>query len=248
MTRRSKVALGAVAGILALAVVAVGCRAAESNTILQQGNQLTGISVQGEGKVQAAPDMALLSLGVTVLDETVAGARERAATSLEAMIQTMRDNGIDERDIQTRHLQISPEYDYRNGQQLLRGYRVHNMVDVRVRNIDTTSQVVDDAVTAGGDNAQVLGIAFTIDDPEELHTQARELAVRDAREKADTLAGAAGVSLGAPTAIIEGGGGIPVDRLRAPAAMEFAQDGASTPIQPGELDIVISVTVTWSIN
>jgi hypothetical protein len=238
------------AGAMLLASLTfAGALCGETTRITTQSadDNAKGITVTGEGKVTAAPDVAMLTLGVHTLAPTVAEARDGAATALDAMVASMRANGIDEKDIQTQQLSIHPEYDYGNEQQTLRGFRVTNTVLAKVRNIDNTSKVVDDAVTAGGDSTTIEGIAFTIDEPGELQSQAREAAVRDARAKAETLASAAGVGLGDPIEINEGGGVQPVYYSGAEIAAD-RQAAAPTPIEPGELDVVINVSVTWDIS
>ena len=234
--------------LLPLTLVAAVC-GSETTRIENSGDRETGISVSGEGKVTAEPDLALVTLGVSTLAPSVAEAREQAANSLQGIIDSMKNNGIDEKDIQTQSLSIYPEYDYSGNTQVLRGFRVQNTVIAKIRDIDSTSKVVDDAVAAGGDNTQIQGIAFTIDDPAELRQQARAAAVADARSKAETLASAAGVSVGNPVTISETSYNAPpipyaesFDRAAAGA------DTASTPIQTGELDVVVSVSVTFELN
>lgn len=237
------------AGGAVLAVAATLSFAACSETTTAQQDrtsQTEGITVAGMGKATAEPDLAQLRLGVSVLAPSVAEARQQAANSMQQIIDSLKNNGVEDDDIQTEQLHIAPEYDFRDGEQILRGFRVQNIVSAKVREIDTTSKVVDDAVAAGGNNVTIQSIAFSIDDPSELATQARQQAVEDARAKAETLADAAGVSVGDPIAITEGGGQGPVPMPFA--ADRAAQEGASTPIQPGELDVVVNVSVTWAIE
>jgi len=232
-----------------LALVAAVC-GNETTRIENTGDGApTGITVTGEGKVQGAPDVAMIALGVSTLRPTVAEARQQAATALEAMIGSMKANGVADDDIQTANLYISPEYDYRNNETILRGFRVSNTVTVKVRDIDTTSQVVDDAVTAGGDDTRLEAINFTIDDPSELQKQAREAAIADARAKADTLAAAGGISVGDPIIINEGNVYLPpIPYAAGRAAADSAQAAPETPIEPGQLDVIVNVTVTWTIE
>ncbi|HZP56630.1 MAG TPA: SIMPL domain-containing protein [Dehalococcoidia bacterium] len=238
--------LAAVAGAGAIAfVVFAAATCGSTTTNVQSGNEQHGISTQGQGTVHATPDVAQVTLGVSVLDDSVAAARDRAAASLNAMIDSLKANGVADKDIQTQYLSVSPEYDYTNGRQLLKGFRVQNSVTATVRDIGRTSKAVDDAITAGGDDAQVQGIAFTIDKPESLQDQARQQAVADARARAETLAKASGVSLGDPIQISESGGPAPVPV--AAGELKRAAD-ASTPIQPGELDVTVNVSVTWEIK
>src|SRR4051812_32040197 len=229
-----------------LALVAATCGSGTTTNVQNGDNQPHGVSVAGEGKVQGKPDLALLSLGVSALADDVATARDRASTELDAMIASMKKNGVGDKDIQTQQLNISPEYDYSNGKQLLKGFRVSNTVTAKVRDINATGKVVDDAVNAGGNDVQIQGVSFTIDKPDDLQRQAREQAIADARDKADTLAKASGVSLGDAISITEGGGVQPV--AASPDALDRAGSAAQTPIQPGELDVAVTVNVTWAIK
>lgn len=231
-------------------LVAVAATCGDTTTHVDtNGSGNNGIVVSGEGKATGKPDIARISLGVSKLAATVEQARNEAAASLDAMIQTLRNNGIAKDDIQTEQFNISPEYDYNNGKQKLNGFRVTNLVSAKLRDINKTSKVVDDAVSAGGDNAQVQGISFTIDKPEDLQRKARENAVSDAEAKAQTLASATGVSVGSPISISETSGSPgPVYYNRATAASDAAAPVPSTPIEPGTLDVVINVSVTWSIK
>jgi uncharacterized protein len=240
--------IGAIA-FLALGASTCGSLGSTTTTIQSEGNGVHGITVAGEGKVTGKPDLAQIALGVSVLRPTVAAARDQAAASLKAMTDAIKADGVDDKDIQTQQLNIQPEYDYSNNKQRLTGFRVTNTVTVKVRNIDSTSKVVDDAVTAGGDDTQLQGITFTIDKPDDLKNQARQLAVADAKSKAQTLASASGVSLGDALDINEGGGVQPV--VLQGAALDSAIRNApapETPIQPGQLDITINVNTTWAIK
>ena len=113
-----------------LALLAVGCGNETTRIESPGGGQITGITVSGDGTVQAPPDVALITLGVSALAPTVAEARSRAATSLDAMLKSVKDDGVAEKDIQTTQLNINPEYNYDNGNQTLRGFRVVNTVSI----------------------------------------------------------------------------------------------------------------------
>ncbi|HYM16442.1 MAG TPA: SIMPL domain-containing protein [Dehalococcoidia bacterium] len=238
-----------VMGAVSAAVVALGAVAC-GDTVTQvqpPGQQQTGITVSGEGKATGTPDVGNIQLGVSKLASTVADARSQAAASMSAMIASMKSNGVADKDIQTQQLNIAPEYDFTNNRQTLKGFRVTNIVSAKIRAIDTTSKVVDDAVTAGGNDAQVQGLSFTIDRPESLMTQARQAAVADARAKAETLAKALGVQLGKPMVISESNVVTPIPFAAGVATRDSAA-APSTPIQPGTQDVTVNVSVSWSIQ
>lgn len=244
---RRTIVFAAVSAALFVALTAATCGGTTTRIENTGSNQPTGITVSGEGKATGKPDIAQISLGVSVLADTVQSARDRAATSLDAIISAVKKDGVAADDIQTQQFNISPEYDYSNGKQTLKGFRVTNIVAVKLRDINKTSQVVDDAVTAGGDSTQVQGISFTIDKPDDLQRQAREAAIADAKAKAETLAKAAGISVGNPISVSEVLAGVPIP-VSAGKGLESGTTTPSTPIEPGTLDVTVSVNVTWAIK
>src|SRR4029078_4349439 len=160
-SKRTLVLAGIGAAIL-MASVAATCGDTTIRTDPGSGNPINGITVRGTGKVTGATDIAQIQLGVSTLAPTVQEARDQAAASLDAMIASVKRNGVADKDIQTQQFNIQPEYDYRNNEQTLRGFRINNVVSVKLRDINKTSKVVDDAVQAGGNDTQIQGIFFTI--------------------------------------------------------------------------------------
>ena len=205
------------------------------------------IHITGSGSVTGEPDVATLNVGVAVEKETVAEAREEAARAMTAVIRSLQANNIDEKDIKTEHFSIYPRYDYVEDERVLLGYRVRNTLWVKVRDLATLSDVVDDAATAGGNSIVINSIEFMIDDTTLLQTQARSLAMQNAKAKAQTLAEAGGVRLGKPITITENTYGSFDDLFYDAATME---DDAftDTPIVPGELTITVSVSVVYGIE
>ncbi|MBI5287649.1 MAG: SIMPL domain-containing protein [Chloroflexi bacterium] len=246
-TKRWMVLVG-LSGAVFLSLVAATCGSTKT-TIQNTESQTHGISVSGQGKIAGKPDLANISLGVSALAPTVAEARTQAATSLGAMIDSMKANGVDEKDIQTSSLSIYPEYNYMNdGRQELRGFRVQNTVNAKIRDIDKTGEIVDEAVDAGGNDTTINGISFSIENPDELKKQAREEAVADARARAETLASAAGVSLGDAINISESSYAPPVFYEGRAAADAAGAPAPETPIEAGELDVTVDVSITFAIN
>lgn len=238
-------ALGAVA---ALSLTAAGCGDRTTRVETGAGQVQKGISVSGTGKVTGKPDVVKLTLGVSAEADTVQKARDQAAASLDAMIKSLKNNGIAEKDLQTQQFSIQPQYDYNDGNQRLRGFQVTNILNVTLRDINKTGQVVDDAVRAGGNDTQIQGLAFTIENPDDLKQQAREKAVADAKAKAETLARSAGVTIGEAMNISETGYAPPVYYDASRAGVAGPATGESTPIQPGELDVTVDVSITWAIE
>lgn len=229
----------------ALAALAVAC---ETTTTVSTSPDPGGISVAGTGTVTVTPDLAVLSIGVEAGGATVAEARQRAAAALDAVIASLKRNGVDEKDIKTQGLNIRPEYSSRpTSTPVIIGYVTTNSVSVKIRKLDNASKVLDDAVEAGGDVTRVNGISFEVDKPERFQAEARELAMKDARDRAEALAANAGVKLGRPRSISESfGGPLPFGAPQMAEARGFGD--TPTPINPGESEVVISVSVTFGID
>ncbi|MXY81051.1 MAG: DUF541 domain-containing protein [Gemmatimonadetes bacterium] len=207
------------------------------------------IHVTGSGSVTGEPDIATLDIGVSVERETVAEAREEAASAMTALINSLQANDVAKKDIKTENFSIYPQYDYTDDGRVLRGYRVNNTVRAKVRDLATLSDVIDGAAGAGGDSIVINSIQFMIDDTTPLQTQARSLAVKDAEAKAQTLAKASGVRLGEPITITESTyfEGPPIPFATAEADFDDAARTA-TPIAPGELAVTVTVTAVYEIE
>ena len=168
---------------------------------------------------------------------------------MTGVIAALKANDIAENDIRTERFSIYPQYDYTDNGRVLRGYSVNNTVSAKVRELENLSDVIDDAAEAGGDIVVVNSIQFMVEDPTPLQAQARALAAKDAAAKAQTLAEASGVTLGKPVTITEttSGGRPPIAFAKSE---EFAADSASssTPIEAGELTIIVNITVVYEIE
>jgi uncharacterized protein YggE len=213
-----------------------------------------GIWVTGQGKVTATPDLAILNVGVEVSTSTVVEANSQAAQAMSDMMQVLTDRNIETGDIQTRSFNIRSDYRWNDvkREEELAGYVVSNQLVVKIRDIDSVGSLIDALVAAGGDYVRVRGVDFAIEDTKALEVQARELAVEDLMAKAQQIADLAGVRLGRPVFLSEGGGFAPLpigsflggdDRAYA-----YAQETAQlTLISGGQLTVTVNVQGGFSI-
>ena len=222
------------------------------------GSSQAGIWVTGQGSITLEPDLAQLNIGVETFAQTVAQARGDAATAMDAIVNVLRDLDIEDKDIQTRSFNISPQYEFtevlqggvRTHKQVLVGYRVSNSAAIKIRDLDAVGPIIDDVAAAGGDATRINGINFTVEDPKPFEDQLRRDAVTDAIAKAQQFAVLTGVSLGQLVFITESGGGRPViqdfgDERFAVSAQAAA---APTSIGGGELELRMTVQTVFSIQ
>ena len=128
------------------------------------------------------------------------------------------------------------------------GFRVNNQLTVKVRDLDRLSDVLDNAITAGGDAVRVNNVSFSVDEPEQYLGEAREQAMQDARERAEQLASLAGVTLGQLRSVSESSAS-PQALGRGGFGAEFTFAAAApTPLSPGESEVSLTVFVVYEID
>ena len=204
------------------------------------------IMVPGRGAVRAEPDVADVRLGVLTIRPTATDARSAAAATMAAVLAALRAGGVAGRDLRTNLLSLDAVRDYSDGSQPITGYQLTNTVEATIRAIDTTGALIDAALAAGATSLD--GLTFHVDDPTDALAEARRLAVRDARRRAETLAAEAGVRLGAVVAIVEGGGFAPGPPRPIAVFRAKAEADASTPVETGTSELTVDVTVEFAIG
>ena len=217
-----------------------------NSTVVYDTN--SGIHAAGVGTVSGEPDIAVVSLGVEALRDSVSEARDDAARALAAVVEELRAAGVAEADIRTARFSINPRYEYvRDGQQQLLGFQVTNTLNVTLRDLGATGDVVDRAVTAGGDLIRVQSVDFRIEDTSALEEEARILAIQDAIAKADLYAEQLSVVRGPLVSIAEAA----FDPfVVAEARLSVAMDSAGPPTQffGGELEVSVRVQAVFAIE
>jgi uncharacterized protein len=247
-TRRAAWLAGGVAAGLLIAGIASPLFSAHPTRAVDPATSTTEhtISVTGTGDTILTPDTADLRLGVTATASTVKAARASAAKSMTAVIASLKQLGIADRDIKTTTLSLQPTYDYATGTTPPRitGFQFSNAVAVTIRNLDQLGDAIDNGLAAGATSLDAVN--FRVADQTAAEQQARQAAMSDAKAKADALAAAAGVSIIGVSSISESTAPTPWPVYYGTAA-GVASDVA-TPVQPGTTDISVSVSVVYLIG
>lgn len=200
------------------------------------------VTVTGEATVEATPDSATISLGMTTDGTTAAEAMAANSAAVQAVIDRLKLAGIEDRDLQTSNLSLNPNWvGYDSGQTpTISGYIASNMLSVRVRALDSLGAVLDAVITDGANTLN--GLTFEVAQPRPVLDLARQQAVEDAKARATLLAEATGGKLGKVISVTENAGyGAPVPMFRSDAAQ------ASVPVAGGQVGLMASVTVTYEI-
>ena len=210
------------------------------------GEQVRQITVTGEGRVDAAPDMATISLGVVTEGKTAAEAMAANSERVSAMLKQLSAAGIEDRDMQTSNLNINPRMDHNSSSTrsgpLVVGFIASNTVAVRMRDLETMGATLDSVLESGAN--QFHGLSFGFQDPQPHQDDARRRAVEDARRKAELYAEAAGVTLGNVMTIAEHGRASPQPMMMMEASMAR---GADVPIASGEVTTQANVTIVYEL-
>jgi len=208
-----------------------------------QSEPPASISVTGEAKISAPPDLAQIDGGVTTEARTAREASEANNAAMGKVLLALKGAGIDEKDYQTSRLSLQPQNSSKtSGPPTITGYRASNRVTIRLRDVTKLANAIDTLVGAGAND--IGGINFMVSQASKLLDEAREKAIADARRKAEIYAKATGVTLGAPLAISEGGAPAPIAFRRMAAGVPES----SAPVAPGEETLQLSVSVSWAIK
>jgi uncharacterized protein len=194
------------------------------------------ITVTGRGTVTTVPDRASFSSTVDTRAQTAAGALGRNADAAAAVAAALKNAGVAAADIQTSQVYLSPQTS-QDGTSII-GYAASTSIVVKTT-IAKAGSLIDAAVRAGADG--VSGPSLSRSDEDALYRDALKNAVSDARDKAASLAAAAGLTLGGAQTVVEGGGQTPIPFVAGAKAAD-----SSVAIEPGTQTIEANVTVTFS--
>lgn len=205
------------------------------------------ISVRGTGIISAKPDMANLQVGVSIQNPSLEAAQSEAATKMDAVTKQVKAAGVEDKDINTTQYNVEPVMDYRPNQSpTVTGFRVTNIVNVKLRDLTKAGKLIDDIVKSGANT--IYGLSFGFSDPTALMKQARQAAMKDAQDKAGQLATFSGTTLGAPLTIEEGGNNVPPPVMDAMPTANSRAAAPETPINPGQQEVRVELSVVYGIK
>jgi len=236
--------------VSAIVLVALVLGACSPTIMADAAPPVRTMNVNGTGQVFLSPDIAYIYIGVHSEEATAAAAVAANNVETQQVTAALKDAGVDPKDIRTTNFSIWPNQQYdQSGRPTSTRYVVDNSVFVTVRKLDQLGDLLDSAVAAGANS--INSIQFDVSDKTDALKKAREEAVKDAKSQAQELADVAGMKLGdvqsisfydsAPTPYLDtygkgGGGGAPV------------AEAASVPIQPGQLSLTVTVSMSYAIK
>ncbi|MBC2580447.1 SIMPL domain-containing protein [Clostridium sp. DJ247] len=206
-----------------------------SNTVNIYNAQKGIIKINGTGIIKAEPNIAIVNIGIITENKSLETAQsENTTISLNVINELYRMN-VTRNQISTASYSIEPQYDYIEGRQVFRAYRVTNTLNVKITDLKTIGQIIDSSVAKGANN--VGNIRFTVENPSFYYNKALNSAIKEAVVKSRNIGNTLGVNLyETPYKIIE--------QSLIPTSEDSSMIkvfSASTPILPGEITFVARV-------
>ena len=205
------------------------------------------VSFSGEGKVVSKADIAAVYLSIVTESATSKSAQDDNSKKSKAVVEFLKKQKIEDKDIKTVSYNIYPQYTYpRYDKPVISGYQVNQTMTIKIRNLDEVSAILDGVVSAGAN--QINSLSFEIDEPEKLKSDARKMAIADAKKKARELEKELGIDLGKIINFSENTGGFPTP-VYLEAKGDMGGGGDSGPSVPsGENEISVNVYLTYQIK
>lgn len=252
--------------VILVLVLAGTALSAYSYFTFKQSNYVNGgpntISVAGKGEIFAKPDIATFSFSVEADAPDAVAAQKKSADAMNTIVAYLKENKVEEKDIKTSSYSLNPKYRYEQatciqqyncppGKQVLDGYQVSQTVTIKVRDTAKAGDLISNVGTKGATN--ISGLTFTIDDDAKLKRDARELAIKDARENAKKLAQDLGEHLGRMMGYYETEGGYPIPMYNAKAmdsrgGSRMTEAAVAPSIPTGENTITSNVTIVYELR
>jgi len=203
------------------------------------------LNVTGEGKAYTKPDIATISFGVHTQAVKSQDAVNQNNEAMNKVIKAVKDQGVEDKDIQTTSYNLYPLYDYTQYGSVFKGYSIDQQVEVKIRDFDKINVILDKATAAGANT--VGNLQFTVDDIEKVRTEARNKAIAQAKEKAESIASSAGLGIIRITNISENYYPSPIP-IYGMGGAEAVKDSVAPSIQSGQFEVYVNVTLTYQIK
>lgn len=205
-------------------------------------SKVLSLRVDGIGTIKVQPNIAVAFLGVITENKELSKAQVDNAAKTQKVIDAILKLGIEEKDIKTESFSITPEYDFVEGKQVFRAYRVNNNLRVTVRNVQDIGKVIDTAVASGA-NA-VYNVNFSLDNISIVYNNALSLAIKDAVNKAGSVESTLNIAVDLiPVKITEESNMSAETRDRL---FSLQSPAASTVIKSGEIEITAKIRAVFN--
>jgi uncharacterized protein YggE len=204
------------------------------------------IEVDGTGETRTSPDTADLDLAIDTQAKTAEEAASKNAALAAKVIDALKSKLGDKGKITTGGYSLDAQYDQRPNQKpTIIGYNASNTVTVNTHALDIVGALIDSAIAAGAN--RVNSLSFSVKEDTKARTEAIAMATRDAQAQAEALAAALDVKLGKVLKATTVSEQRPIP-LRMGRAMAMSAGAVATPVEPGEVTVPATVSLTFEIQ
>ncbi len=236
------------ASLTILVVVLIGNEIFKSSFIGLDSENLPTIKVQGEGKVSAVPNTAEVAFSVVTEKDDSQEAMEENSKKMQSIVDYLKEEGVEDEEMQTLGVSVRPLRDW--SPEILEdrtyGYEARNILEVRIKDIEKMQGLIDGAMRAGAN--EVSRFQLTIDDEEEYKKEAREKAIKEAKERAEEIAAGLEVKVGRVMSFSEERSHYYYAARSEVAEDVVGEEPTEVPIEPGEDEITVNVSVEYEIR
>jgi uncharacterized protein YggE len=205
------------------------------------------VSFSADGTVSIAPDIAAISASIVTQAADSKTAQDENSKKTQTVSDFLKKQGVEDKDIKTSSYNIYPQYRYSTtGQSSISGYQVTQSYEIKVRDLDKVSTILDGLVAAGANQVNNLGLQ--VDNPDAAQAEARQKAIDAVKKKADQLQDQVGIKLGRIVNFSENSNGYPIPMYAYDAKAQSAGMGGGPDISTGQNDITVNVTITYQIK
>jgi uncharacterized protein len=215
--------------------LATGCVAEDQNQLQRE------IRVNGQASVYSTPDLFQFSVYIEEQGELVSKLNAGVRAKSQSIVDLLLKSGVEEKDIQSMRVDLNPWFEHLQSQRIQKGFILSRQVAVTLRSMEKYDQIIDGLLRLGAN--RIEGFNYVVKDPEQDYLKALELALTDAKLRADKIAAAVGVKVGEVISVQEGSGYAPMPRARE--SMMMADSGGYL---PGQVSTNAQVSVVYSLN
>ena len=227
-------------------------RALRDVSLLNNQQVATGINVIGKGMADANPDIAIINFSIVSIKDSASDSRNTAAKTLQNILDELIAKNISKENITTNYFRIGPEKEWNDKKRKMEliGFKTTNSVNVKIYELDKVGEIIDVIIMNSDELIDFESITFDLEDKTTIIKSAREIAVKNAMEKAQEIASTANIKLGNPKYINE---------ISSPSAFESVSDMPmmamaraesfiETPIMSGDISVSVQVQMHFDIN
>ena len=243
------VSFGVLASILIICLIVTQIYSLHTQVSSAKSANKNTITITGTGKITARPDLATINASVINTASNAKDALSANTLKMNAVLSYLKSNGIADADITTSDLNVNPEYNYLDGNQNLTGYSANQTLTIKIHDFTKLGTLLSNLPNQGVNS--IDGVDYSFNDIDSFREQAREQALGNAKDNAEKLAQAAGVTLGKLQSFSESSQNPVTPLPYAMSAGSAESNVAAAPVtqtEPGTQDITADVTVIYQIQ